>query len=163
MEVRDSAFNNNYANNGGAIYNTDGLSILNCTFTSNEVSASPDSHDCEVDFKGGAIYNGGGALDVKDSIFASNHADITGGAIYNTDSLYVENCKFISNSAENSGAIATLNYDLQRDYLVIDNNEFINNEASIDGGAIYKTTSGTLGYNRFTGNAPNNIKITDFN
>ncbi len=158
MEIRDSVFNNNYADNGGAIYNTDGLSILNCTFTGNEVNANPDSHDDEENFRGGAIYNTGG-LDVKDSVFSSNRADILGGAIYSADCLYVENCKFISNTAEHGGAITSLNYDLQRNYLVLDNNEFINNEASIDGGAIYKTTSGTLGCNRFTGNTPENIKI----
>ena len=161
MRIMNSVFNNNFADNGGAIYNTDGLSVLNCTFTGNEVNADPDSHDYEVNFNGGAIYNNG-ALEVKDSNFVSNRADVAGGAIYNTDSFYVENCKFISNFAEHGGAIATLNFDLLRDYLVIDNNEFINNEASIDGGALYKTTSGTLGSNIFTNNTPENIKITDF-
>ncbi len=159
MEIRNSVFNNNYADNGGAIYNTDGLSILNCTFAGNDVSANPDSHDDEENFRGGAIYNENGALDVKDSIFISNNADVMGGAIYNIDSLYVENCKFISNRAKHGGAIATLNYDIQRDYLVIDNNQFINNEATIDGGAIYKPTAGTLGYNMFSNNSPDNIKI----
>jgi predicted outer membrane repeat protein len=154
MEIRDSIFNNNFADNGGAIYNTDGLSILNCTFTGNVVNADPYSDDYDDYYRGGAIYNSG-AVDVKGSVFSSNHADVTGGAIYNVDSLYVENCKFISNTAEHGGAIATLTGL----HLVIDNNEFINNAASSDGGAIYKTTSGILGNNRFTGNTPNNIKI----
>jgi autotransporter family porin len=158
MEIRDSAFNNNYADNGGAIYNMDSLSILNCTFTSNEVSANPDSHDYEDNFKGGAIYNAGGALDVKNSIFNSNHADVSGGAIYNTDSLYVENCKFISNTADYGGAISTLGHYLHSDYLIIDNNEFTKNQAFTDGGAIYKTIGGQLGTNKFKNNTPNNIK-----
>jgi predicted outer membrane repeat protein len=157
MEIIDSAFNNNSADNGGAISNGDSLSISNCTFNNNEVSASPDSYDYDASFDGGAIYNNG-ALDVKNSIFNSNHADVSGGAIYNTNCLYVENCKFISNTAGYGGAISTLGYYLHSDHLIIDNNEFIKNKAFMDGGAIYKTIGGQLGTNKFKNNNPNNIK-----
>ncbi|MDD3985251.1 MAG: right-handed parallel beta-helix repeat-containing protein [Methanobacterium sp.] len=157
MKIKDSKFSNNYADNGGAIYNMDRLSISNCIFTGN--SATEEMGFYGENINGGAIYNSG-ALDVKDSTFRSNQADNMGGAIYSADSLYVENCKFISNTADYGGAIATINYS-HKDYLIIDNNEFTENQAGTYGGAIYKTKTGTIGNNKFTNNTPENIKTTD--
>jgi predicted outer membrane repeat protein len=157
MKIKDSKFHNNYGENGGAIDNIDRLSISNCIFICNK--AGIDYLDEYRTFNGGAIYNNG-ALDVKDSIFDSNRSDNMGGAIYSADSLYVENCKFLFNIADYGGAITAINYS-HKDYLIIDNNEFTENQANTYGGAIYKTKTGTIGINKFTKNTPENIKIVD--
>ena len=84
---------------GGAIYITGSAqyTIINCTFENNGAYQS-----------GGAIYSDGDRLlTIKDCTFKSNLADDgSGGAICLKGHLFMENSKFISNSAyQDGGAI----------------------------------------------------------
>ena len=61
VEIKDSLFDNNFALVGGAIdvigHYGELVSIENCTFTNN------------FGFYGGAVYNGGGNIEISESLF----------------------------------------------------------------------------------------------
>lgn len=63
-----------------------------------------------------------------------------GGAIcINTGNVYVDNCRFINNSAldnTNAGAISTYGTEEYKAYLFVNNTLFMNNHADHDGGAV---------------------------
>jgi predicted outer membrane repeat protein len=115
---------------GGAIYSQAFLSVSGSEFDSNYSS-----------YDGGAIYMGGNGdgLTVENSTFTNNESRWEeGGAIYAnpngndcpTDTcITVRNSVFEYNEAENGGAIYA------RDSIVIQDSEFIGNDASDDGGA----------------------------
>ena len=133
LDIVDCTFDNNHADDGGAIYvEYVRTNILNCRFTNN----SADDH-------GGAI-----EFDVRESTirnchFEDNKAKDYGGAIYFTEhdgdprerysrSNVVRDSTFISNQGDYGGAIYTNGC----------HNEMINcyfykNHANTDGGAIY--------------------------
>lgn len=55
-------------------------------------------------YQGAAITNyAGTTLNIKDSLFQSNKATDSGGAIFTNGTLNMENCKLISNSADSAG------------------------------------------------------------
>ena len=133
LDIVDCTFDNNHADDGGAIYaEYVRTNILNCRFTNN----AADDH-------GGAI-----EFDVRESTirnchFENNKAKDYGGAIYFTEhdgdprerysrSNVVRDSTFISNQGDYGGAIYTNGC----------HNEMINcyfykNHADTDGGAIY--------------------------
>jgi predicted outer membrane repeat protein len=108
VTVRDSNFDHNSAELGGAIYNAGyGLAVSGCTFSSNSA------------VQGGGIYNAAGAtLDVRGSTFTGNTASISGGGIYNAaaGTLTVKDCKVLNNAAPSGADIKNLGA------LTLDNN-----------------------------------------
>lgn len=160
-------YGNNY---GGSIYTSNlnvnsKVTINNCTFNNGYA------------VYGGAIYMGAGSLTVSNSRFINNYAynfggaiacentanvtisrskfikcytiDDAGGAIYIKSSpLKIDYTDIINCSATFGGAITTLNSDVTLNY-----NNFHNNSAKWDGGAVYHmygkfySTSGTFNNN----------------
>lgn len=91
--------------------------------------------------RGGAIYNDGGALDARRSVFLDNHASQgQGGAIYNLGTLTLEeNALFELNSALDGGAIFSAgNVGIPA---VFEDVSFEHNRAYDDGGAIYNESA----------------------
>ena len=85
LDVSGSNFSGNTANNGGAIWNHQGsVTVNNSTFTENTANL------------GGAIENDG-TSDVSGSIFTGNTAYF-GGAIWNSDTLTVNFCWLAGNT-----------------------------------------------------------------
>jgi predicted outer membrane repeat protein len=79
----------------------------------------------------GGINNFGGSLELENCAFVGNTGD-TGGAILNKGTLTIQNCAFQSNSAAEGGAI----YNDSLSSISIEDSEFVNNTASVMGGAI---------------------------
>ena len=134
-------FINNTADNGGAIYLTDGHAndrFFGCTFINN---TARNGH-------GGAIYMDCPVpyYDLRDSIFINNTAiGGNGGALYGRNSGYhengfygfrSENCIFENNLANDGGAIFLVSgyFDSTNR---LEGNVFTNNTARNNGGAIY--------------------------
>ena len=156
IEVYNSLFKNNQANNswspstsqGGAIY-CGTITCNNCTFENNKAKKYA-----------GAIYiNDKEVSTIKNSKFINNTSPFNGGAINANGKLIVESSIFKNNKAdhfggalepyENGGAIFCLNIDcnnstFENNYaesyggaIFIKNSKFINNTAKLNGGAIY--------------------------
>jgi predicted outer membrane repeat protein len=79
----------------------------------------------------GGINNFGGSLEIENCTFSGNTGDI-GGAILNKGTLTVQNCIFNNNSATEGGAI----YNDELSSISIEGTAFVNNTASVMGGAI---------------------------
>ena len=129
--------------NGGAIYNSDTVTISGKTdFTGNTAGS-----------KGGAIYNKGGTFTMTgDATFYGNNLtkdDSYGGAIYNGGAFTLTgNATFGGNKAKEGGAVW-----VYKDFSVTGNAKFTSNTASTSGGAIYlDNNSVTLGSADFIGN-----------
>ena len=121
-------FENSTAIRGGAIYiyGYDSISnIVNCSFASNNAKY------------GGAIYIDSGNVNIIDSGFSNNSANVSGGAIYlgeNAFNVTVRNSNFTNNSAEYDGGalyIMANNIDMN----LIDSSMFAANHAGHNGGA----------------------------
>ena len=92
-----ATFIDNYAKNGGAIYQEGTGSVSNifdADFNNNWVNANGS--------KGGAILAEGGVVNLNSSTFEGNSAD-NGGAIYNTTRTVAANTNFVNNRAYASG------------------------------------------------------------
>ncbi|OWT32776.1 hypothetical protein BGI41_05900, partial [Methanobrevibacter sp. 87.7] len=134
---------------GGAIYNHGYLYINNCTFYNNKV-IDPLS-GTYIDYnRGGAIFNYGGYLIIRNSTFTNNTAPL-GGAIFtgadvaNRSFTDIENCKFIVNngSSYNDAGGAIYLYYTQ---LYVKNSLFENNTAlSLNNYSFYKGSGGGTG------------------
>jgi len=124
-------FVGNYANYGGAIYNSDNSEIVSIVgdFIGNSSNSS-----------GGAIGNSGTIGSVRGN-FINNFAGADGGAIYNSiqNTSIVANGQFVSNKATNGGAIYSVGSATV-------SGDFLGNKALTAGGAIY--TNGSLGTTR---------------
>lgn len=120
--ITQSTFNKNSANNGGAIYCTPGRRLTNY-------------------------------FQLTDSFFINNTAKLNGGAIHRVDSSYlidavggdVINCEFISNCAENGGAV------YGGGLTKFSHNNFENNHADY-GGAFYANAQLVLKNSYFKNN-----------
>lgn len=100
---------------GGAIYSIGSLTIDASTFSNNVATHVSGIQNA----RGGAIYQSGGTLIVRDSVFSGNLAeglsDATtnrggsGGAIYSINgTATIERCQFIDNSATSVGGGTTI-------------------------------------------------------
>lgn len=118
------------ADNGGAIFSTENLTIENCIFTGNTAGS------------GGAIYDDASSLTVRGSQFIGNTAEESdGGAIYHKETfpypedgerLLIENSQFIGNHALFSGGAVLL-----RDGIcIVNGSTFTENTAEFPGGAL---------------------------
>lgn len=129
LQVRYSTFNGNYAGYGGAIQ-TSGVGLVDSVTFSNNVA----------EFGGGAINSGVVDTSIPDdpelvilnSTFSGNIAG-WGGAILAEGALSVSSSAFISNEADDGGALYAWGH-IDAD---ISNATFARNRAADDGGAIY--------------------------
>lgn len=141
--ITDSKITNNYALEGGAIYNGGSknatLNIKNSSFDYNGYPIEEGSGITSD--MGGAIYNNGGEVNItENSSFSNNVADSEGGAIYNALEGVVN---IASTTFTNNG-----HYD---EDLNDDTNEI--RVLTESGGAIYNNATMTIADSSFTYNA----------
>lgn len=127
VRTNTTAFDNNSALSGGAVYNNGGNLTLSSSILTNN-SATID---------GGAVYFNGGVNKIENSELANNNARSDGGALYNKSSdANILSSTFSSNSSQHGGAVYNENV------LTVTDSRFDGNTASNSGGAIYN--EGTL-------------------
>jgi len=145
--VKDISFNNNHANNGGAVYFAGSGLTVNCNFTNNSATHNGGAvyisekgnvvncsfEDNSASHDGGAVYSKFGTVD--NSNFTDNDAKNDGGAVSLSYPSNVANCHFADNSAKNGGALYFLN---DNDNVI--NCSFVANEADSRGGAVFFMT-----------------------
>lgn len=148
LTLSDTTFSSNSAENGGAIYNDSGSTLIinpNVAFNSNSAADN-----------GGGIFNQGTAT-IDGASFNSNSAtQKSGGAIYTTGNLTVSNSSF----TDNTSIVANPNWRcgggaIQQDSgsLTIDNSNFDGNITNSRGGAIHLLRNNvTISNSTFTGN-----------
>jgi CSLREA domain-containing protein len=128
------------ASSGGGVLNAGTLTVTNCTFNSNISDKALGSGGV-----GGAIANEVGTLNVSNSLFVSNYADVRGGAIANDSGVVgITNSTFVNN--HDSKVLSSLGggiYDGQNQLLVISDSTFSNNNSAA-GGNLYIDTGGVL-------------------
>ncbi len=164
-------FDSSYRDNGGAIYSSQSgvthVTLINCTFSNNHAQF------------GGAVYISNCVLDITDSLFINNYAEMYGGAIAvdSKSNVTLKKTRFINDyslndaggalfiigsdnfigrdlqmtncSARFGGAICSLNA-----YVNLTNVTAKNNRAVYDGGAIYAMYKTLSIYNStFDGNS----------
>ena len=121
LNVGESIFFNNSADEGGAIYCFNTVSnIINSDFYNNNVT-----------FYGGAIFSDS-QLRITDSRLYKNKAEYKGGAVHSTYSfknedgcLYIDNCDLFNNEAEYGGVVSSSNIN----YVIINNSRIYENTA----------------------------------
>ena len=112
--------------NGGAILNSENLTIENSDFTGNTADL------------GGAIYNNDTIAGITDSTFTTNSAT-SGGAVFNNGTLTaITGSTFIENTATTTSGGALFN---AVDIGSISDSSFLDNSASLQGGAIFNAFS----------------------
>lgn len=126
MNITQSVFSSNRAIEGGAIFNKEYLHVLGSTFSINEARFPEDPQT--MSGKGAAIFNAE-TLVIDQSAFNNNMGE-HGGAIINNKITSVSNSSFAGNSAENGGALQILGKTTVR------STSFTNNHVSHNGGAI---------------------------
>ena len=106
---------------GGAISSTKDVTIDNCTFLNNNASC------------GGAVYVKGGSLNIINSYFKDNYAELFGGAILAVSTnTNISNTDFRNNKVDyNGGAVYSYYGDI-----IVTGSVFANNSAD-NGGALY--------------------------
>lgn len=129
----ESNFTGNTANdNGGALYLQRAESYLeDCIFENNTANATnTDNH-----YGAGAVYEGGGTLDVKDCLFKDNNSGYHGGAmtVYAQGHARIANTAFDGNEAPLMYGGAIL---LNKSHIDAYGCDFTNNSAK-QGGAIH--------------------------
>ena len=133
LTVNNSQF---ISNINGAISSDNGyLTVNNSQFINNTAN------------EGGAISTWEGSMNILNALFKNNTAKKSGGSIYCTNTrLNINYSQFISNGADNGGAICYDNFTYTDESysqftayypLNINNSQFINNIAATYGGAIY--------------------------
>ncbi len=138
LTVRNLIIRQANASEGGAIYNDTNGSVTLRGVTIEESGADAD--------RGGAIHNKG-LLEVENSFFHNNTADLLGGALYNETgaTASVRGTRFIGNVVDNplppvqahGGAIAN------RGTLTLEGSTLFGNDAELNGGGLF-AGAGTL-------------------
>ena len=135
---------------GGGLFSsgTSNIFIRNCVFKNNEVVTTTTNG------RGGAIFNQAGTLNITNTLFYNNHADLSGGAIYTENSLAasVINTTIVNNTATHGGGInVSANGGLQATNTIFSNNSGTNGNFRTNGGTA-NTANYCLFYNTTTGN-----------
>ena len=150
LAINSSFTGNQAANDGGALWNQTGSSMV----LRNDVTSFGSKLDLNASGgDGGGIYNKG-RLVVQDTFFDRNTSDSDGGAIFTTEdgASFLTRLNVMDNiAAELGGGLANFGN------LAVVDSVFENNEAT-DGGAIAAIQGVTSqGRNTFAGNTPNDI------
>lgn len=141
LTIENSAFSNNSSRYGGGVFyqtNSGNLNISNSAFQNNSVTRS----------NGGVIYNQyRTTANIAGSYFQENSASNYGGVVFNDGNLTVADSVFSSNTAASGAAIYNSNT------VTMNNVSFIDNIGTESVGAVYTTgmmniTNGTFENNR---------------
>lgn len=121
-----SATANEASSAGGVIYSEGSVTVTNSTLANNSAGNGG----------GGAIFannTGGGTTVLTGNSFDSNSTSGSGGAVYTSTLTSTSNTYTSNSSAFDGGAIYTFG---SRDKVVLTNDSFVGNSASVAGGAI---------------------------
>ncbi len=134
VNITNSTLTQNTATNlyGGAIYNYGSCAVNGSTLNNNTA------------IMGGAIYNHVGPLNINDSTLTQNNAFLDGGAIYNENNgiANITNTTFTGNIAKAyGGAICNMGNTYGSPTVNINGSTLTQNNAFLDGGAIYNDGS----------------------
>ena len=165
-----STFTGNFAQEGGAIYNTGNATVTDNTFTSNGQYTDADGA-VQTATHGGAIYVGKSTQNanrttIERNVFDSNAA-VQGGAIYNNggaDSNFVaiNNNTFQKNTAEYGGAVYNnASVSDTSTVLTMTGNKFDSNYAEREGGAVYNNGTMSIKDSYFSNNGINGEETTE--
>jgi CSLREA domain-containing protein len=148
IEVEDSDFIDNDATTlGGAIavdasLSSSRLDIRGGLFSGNRVTGASVA--------GGAVAmgTGGNNARIEDAVFLDNHADGTtngrGGAAFNVSAI--ARSSFLANTADRGGAVYTIVLDME-------DSQLCDNEAALDGGALFVSSRIALRRSTFCRNS----------
>ncbi len=158
LDITNCVLTANRGAQGGVILNNGGtVSVLNSTFSDNQVKIS-------TYWDGGAIFNTTtGTVIIEKSTFSGNYGRF-GGAIQNNGTMEITNCTFSGNSATIRGG-AIYNFAS----LSITNCTFSENTSEFGGAGIENDASGILNYtntiiaNSVTGSDCNNEGTININ
>ena len=115
-------FENNSASMGGAIFDVNGLKLINCKFINNTANT-----------KGGAYYVFSNKKPILINCVFSYNSSSEGGAIYNKGEMTMTNCNIVRNTAQNNiGGLYNENK-----YSKFYNSVFWNNSSNNDTVQIY--------------------------
>lgn len=160
LNITGSEFDNNYAGQGGAIYNTgNSVSISGSAFKYNGKLDNGDGTYTNKTSDGGAIINLG-TINLNHDNFIANAATYSGGAIENFGSgvVNVSNSSFVSNTAASlGGAIYNRKTTGEPPTLTVTGCTFggansSDANSSFDGGAIYNEGTASITNSSFTNN-----------
>ena len=122
---------------GGAIYNSGGLTLIDCTIKNNTACNCGSGTAAD----GGGLYNASGAtVTLLRCTFSGNTAPslFGGGAVFNAGTLTATNCTFTGNTAPAGGAILSLSNNVTTlRNCTITNNTATDTSASTSGGGGY--------------------------
>lgn len=137
LVISSSTFDDNASgHSGGGIYHrTFPITVTNSTFSGNSSTY------------GGGIRNYLGALNVRNSSFADNHAAADGGGISNDGTLTLSESELSGNSAQHGGGIESDRT------MVISNSLFVDNSAALGGGIRGWAAPITVTNSTFLGNS----------
>lgn len=168
VEISGLTLRNGSANQGGAIFSYDNLTLSGMYFTDNLASGNGGAVTALGDFlkvtdsyfeqnqaggSGGGIYSSTIVVTIGNSSFIENQAGVNGGGIYtrheNSDNQVarIRDSLFAANKAKSGGGIYSTSYPNNGPVseLSIYNSELKQNEALNDGGGIYhQNTSLTI-------------------
>ena len=157
LEIYDSVFKNNYAHvstilvisfDEGDNYRRSTFLAKNCLFENN---TSPSHTAIYIDELGKG--------EISDCVFRNNHVTYMGGTITLESTSYtmVRNCSFERNRVVKGGALNIVPFsDYQSTVDIIDCN-FLDNHASVNGGAIYaNNVKMTIANSNFNNNRADN-------
>jgi CSLREA domain-containing protein len=145
VTLKDLIFTNgSTTTQGGAIYNSGGLTIDHCTFMNNAATG-----------QGGAIYHTGTSFTVSFSTFTNNESTgASGGAIKTDHSASITNSEFNGNQADSEGgALVFTGYSY--DIFTVSDSLFEDNQANY-GGGISSHNAITITNSTFNNNASSN-------
>lgn len=134
--ISNCIFENNYAEDGGALYifNDSKPNVTNCTFRNNKALLG-----------GAVVCRVGGAATIDLCTFENNFAEWRGGGLfidygaYSTSPVIVTNCNFTANSTNGNGGgfyCDDLASQYQGTYITITGCSFTNNSATYRGGGM---------------------------
>lgn len=117
----------NNTNDGGAIYNDDGLvEVTQATITNNNAN------------KGAGIFNKKGTMIIHSGTLSNNHVAVTGGAIWGNGVMRIDDGLISNNSSDYAAAGINVSY-IENDYaqMTINGGTISGNTAANSGGGIY--------------------------
>ena len=144
----NSIFNDSCSKMYGGVINSNmgDITLKNCTFSDN------------VAVSGGAIYVKSGSLNIEDSLFINNYAELFGGAITTIGTtLNLNNVTSRNNKADVDGGVV---YSFNDKSVRVINSNFINNSAD-NGGALFVDASeyNLIKDNSFVNNTPKSLYL----
>jgi hypothetical protein len=137
--------NNRSVGQGGAVYlyayPPDKFVINRSTFIANQLKRPANGSAL-----GGALRTGSAPLQLANSLFADNHADVQGGAYWTDGKVpaYIDNCTFVNNDAGVVGEEGGYGGAIAGTNMTLSNLTFVGNHAVFSGGAISNSGTFTL-------------------